>query len=94
MYVYKYQDLMNKLLENELIVEDFEKRFLNYFRVETVRMSDELFNILNELFEILVIVDGYWTRFSKIRLKMEAKKALLRLNSIDCVRESYRSYYG
>ncbi|MFE1246061.1 colicin immunity domain-containing protein [Fictibacillus sp. NPDC058756] len=76
MSVFIYMKLMEKFLNHAMSFEEFEKRFLNKFRVESVWLDDELFKILNEVFEA---IDFCRSDFSELILRKKINDSLRRL---------------
>ncbi|MED4755558.1 colicin immunity domain-containing protein [Brevibacillus choshinensis] len=86
---HKYKILMEDFLNNLISVDEFENRYLDTFKTETVQMDDQLFQILNTAFES---VDCYWkgcqegeeTPFviSEQQLRKEVSEVLVELKDI------------
>ncbi|MGG3887557.1 colicin immunity domain-containing protein [Metabacillus fastidiosus] len=82
----KYMKLIESFLKNEINVGEFEKRYLRSFKDETEKLGENLFIILNDLFES---VDRYWNEckpgeetdyeISEEQLKVDAEKAFQNL---------------
>lgn len=89
MLVSNYKKLMMDFMNEDISVDDFERDYLKMFKNETVRMDEDLFNVLNAVFEA---IDCYWyeclpgqeTTFeiSEQQLRIEVATALKKLKEV------------
>mgnify|MGYP001328866952 CR=1 FL=1 len=49
-YLQKYISLMTQFIESNITASDFEAKYLYIFKNESVKLSDEIYFILNDLF--------------------------------------------
>jgi hypothetical protein len=81
-----YKDLIQAFLDENLLVGEFETRYLTAFKNEPDEMDKQLFLILEDLFEDLDAYSPIWTqedesplRITEQRLRQEAAEALIQL---------------